>query len=745
MEKRMAPIRSKKKSTITLPGLNPTLLALAALAAPLAGHAQQASVVLPEVNVRADAEVPFKAEVSANPKLTQPLVDTPQTITIIKKELLQQQGAINLIEALRNTPGITVQLGENGNTAAGDTFQFRGVAGQNSVFVDGIRDLGAVVRDVYNIEQIEVIKGPAGTDTGRGASAGYVNLITKLPTKDNFSNATLSIDTTAQKRTAADLNRQIGENGAFRLNAMALDGDVIGRDVVKERAYAIAPSLAFGLGTPTRVYFYTQHVRRDNVPDGGIPAVGRAGFLSNNPAIAAAAPVNTENFYGSVQDNEKIDADMATAKIEHDLGGGTVLRNITRYGKSDIDRILTGVGSGTGVTIASNPANSEVTRNRQALVQENKILANQTNVTTEIKSGMLEHSLAAGFELMSEKQSSVGFTAPASVPNANLYHPNPNVSLPLPTRSGTLTEGETITQAIYGSDTIKVGKRWQFSGGLRYEHYKTTTDTIAPTGVTTLRKSGNLLSTRLAALYKPSANGSIYAAYGNAKTPPGSTNFTLSAQATNVNTPALKPQTAINTEIGTKWDVLNKKLGLTAAVFRTDLKDEVAVVDTVNNTVDQFGKRRVQGIELGAVGQINPKWDISAGLAFMSTKIITGSTGNNAAGVSTRFSPERTATIFTTYKWTPDWTVGGGARYVSKQKRLVDPAFVLAANTGVPEIPAYTVVDALVGYQLAKNVSLQLNIYNLFDKFYINSLNNGGNRITVGDERSALLSANLQF
>lgn len=171
--------------------LNQSLLALAAISLPLAGHAQTASdKTLGEVKVNAAAEVPFKAEKASSPKLTQPLVDTTQTINVIRKEVLQEQAATSLVEALRNTPGITLQLGENGNTSAGDTFQMRGFSAQSSIFVDGIRDLGAVTRDIFNIEQVEVSKGPAGADVGRGAASGYINLSSKLPQQENAISGT---------------------------------------------------------------------------------------------------------------------------------------------------------------------------------------------------------------------------------------------------------------------------------------------------------------------------------------------------------------------------------------------------------------------------------------------------------------------------------------------------------------------------------------------------------------------------
>ena len=189
---------------------------------------------LPAVKVTGGAPAnDYKADNASSPKFTQPLVDTPQTITVIKKEILQQQAATSLAEALRNTPGITLQLGENGNTATGDSIFMRGFDTTNSIFVDGMRDLGNISRDVFNIEQVEVIKGPSGSDNGRGASSGYVNLVTKMANRETFTNGSVSLGNANRLRLTADVNRPLElsiPGSALRLNLMAQDYGAPGRD-----------------------------------------------------------------------------------------------------------------------------------------------------------------------------------------------------------------------------------------------------------------------------------------------------------------------------------------------------------------------------------------------------------------------------------------------------------------------------------------------------------------------------------
>jgi catecholate siderophore receptor len=756
--------------------LTQSLIALAALGSPLAAHAQSTEpkeATLQELHVTAAADVPYKADKVSSPKLTQPLVDTTQTITVIKKEVIQEQGAASLVDALRNTPGITLQLGENGNTSAGDTFQMRGFSTQSSVFIDGIRDLGAITRDVFNIEQIEVSKGPAGTDVGRGAASGYINLASKLPSLDDAASGTLAYDSGEKARVTADLNRKLSDSSAFRINAIAQDGGQMGRKVIEKKTIGIAPSLAFGLGGPTKLFIYSQHIRQDGTPDGAIPAIGILGYNSTSTtpgvveALRAAGRVDNENYYGYSSDYEKVDADMLTVKVEHEMGAKSKLTNTSRYGKTKIDRILTGVNAVTAANTAatatapavvlSNPATWQVARTRQSVLQDNQILANTTNIVTEFATGGLTHTLSTGIELLSEEQLSQTRVGLGDTVNANLYSP---VSLAAPGNynpvlNGVYTKGTTTTAALYAFDTIKLNEQWQINGGVRTEHYNTETNAASlstaaanptlPVGTllgSHLEKSGNLTSWKAGALYKPTQDGSIYLSYATSQTPPGGANFALVSTAGNVNGPAMDPSKTTNIEFGTKWDLIQKKLAVTAAVYRTDNTNEFTLEDPVTHTYSQLGKRRVEGVELGVVGQITRDWNIIAGVATMDATILQGNP-SNPADSGTRWSPDLSATLWSTYKLNDVFTFGGGVRYTSEQKRVVAPN--AAPSNGVAEIPSYAVADAMMSYKVARNVSLQLNVYNLFDKFYVASLNNGGSRINLGAPRSAQLTANIAF
>lgn len=751
----MSHIRSRKH--------NPTrIAAMVAATFSIATGAQYANAAdevseLPEVSVKSQKEVPFKADVSASQKFTKPLIDTTQTVQVIKKELLREQGVFSLQDALRNTPGITVQLGENGNTSAGDTFSMRGFNASNQLFVDGLRDLGAVSRDVYNLEQIEVVKGPAGADIGRGAAGGYINLISKLPSLTGKNYATVGYGTADRKRATIDLNEAIGDTTAIRINALISDGNVPKRDEVDNRNFSIAPSIGFGIGTDTRLYLYSQHVRQDNTPDGGISTIGRSGFYNANAAINAGRKPDRENYYGSDNDEEKVDADMVTAKFEYDINDSTTIRNITRYGKTEIDRVATGINAITAVN--ANPNSWTIGRSRQRIDRQDEIMVNQTSINSAFDIGGFKNSLVSGVEFMYEKQKSRGFGTATTVlsgvpytaisnPAANLYNPNENDLLGIPYRNGADSDGRTSTMAAYIFDTIDLTDKWQANAGVRFERYdiRAKAGTVSGTAPiqtltkTNLSDSDNLASYKAGLLYKPAKNGSIYASYATSYTPPGSANFALSATANNQANSALDPQKTDNIEIGTKWDLLDNQLNVTAAIFRTENDKQTSFDDQLRAA--QIGKTRVTGIELLAVGQLTEYWQLSAGVTKLNAKALDQ---QNATGVDTtgvQWTPDYSATLWTQYSFN-GFSIGGGARYMGEQKKLVTTAS--SATNNMPEIESYIVADAMLAYAVNKNLNLRLNVYNIFDKEYVETLNNGGSRVRLGLPRSAMVTAEFVF
>jgi catecholate siderophore receptor len=708
----------------------------------------------------------FKADKAASPKYTEALINTAQTITVIKKELIEQQGAVTLTEALRNTPGVgTFFLGENGNTNTGDSIYMRGFDASGSIYVDGIRDVGSVSRDVFNIEQIDVLKGPAGTDNGRSAPTGSVNLITKKATLEDAFNASVTLGSGDQKRATADWNKVINaETGtALRLNVLDQDSGNAARDDVKNKRWAIAPTLAFGLNGPTRIHLDYLHVQQDNVPDGGVPTIGLPGYTSPDPTrpyISSAPRVDPSNFYGLASDYDHINVDMVTVRVEHDFSPALKLQNTSRYGKTTQDYLLTAfMGSSANLKTPSPGDFSTWTIARGTGAgftptvkdQKNTILTNQTTLTAGFDTGAVKHTVVAGLELTNEQQTNYGYNARSLLPAANLYRPVSSAPVGI-ARNGVYSDGSTDTASVYAFDTLKLGSQWIFNGGVRLDHYSTTYSATAlstvalnptlPVGTlvpTNLALSDTLVNGKISALYKPTPDSSVYALIATSKMPPGSANLALSASANSAANPKFSPQATTTTEIGTKWDFLKQKLSLTAALYQTEVRNEVEQ-DPVDALYYQTGKKRVQGVELGVTGEMARDWLISAGYTRMNTSVVSGKVVTAGGINSLNYTPKQAFTAWTAYTLPGGLKLGGGARFVDALLRGTDGAI------GTPDhADAYWVFDAMASYRVSKNVDLQLNLYNLADKDYVAAINKSGYRYTPGMPRTASVSANFSF
>jgi catecholate siderophore receptor len=731
-----------------------------------------------EVRVEGSKGNDFKADKAASMKYTEPLLNTPQTITVIKHELIEQQGAVTLTEALRNTPGVgTFFLGENGSTNTGDAIYMRGFDASSSIYVDGVRDLGSISRDTFNIEQIDILKGPAGTDGGRGSPTGSINLSSKQANLQDAFTTMLTAGSAKQKRGTVDWNKVVDtEKGiAFRLNALDQDSGNPARDVVKNKRWAVAPTVSFGLNTPTRLTLSYLHVDQDNIPDGGVPTVGLPGYTSPdqgnaNPAkrrlyLANAAPVDSHGFYGSTSDYDKVKADMATVRIEHDFSPTVKLQNTARYGRTKQDYLLSAFTATAANLITETPAGvvldpSAWTLKRTTRTvkdQENQILTNQTTVSAEFDAIGMHHTAIGGLEFISEKQLTLGYDAASLgvLPDALLYHPNPDAPVAglNPKRNSVRSDGTTNTQSAYLFDTAKLGEQWMFSGGIRFDHYKTSFDGIAlatatanpglPVGSlvpTNLDTSDTLINGKVSALYKPTTNSSVYVTWATNKQPPGGATFSLSTAANSAANPSFDPQETTTKEIGGKWDLLKQKLALTAAVYQTDIKNEIEQDSTDPTKYYQNGKKRVKGVEVGVTGEITRGWLVSAGYAHMKTTVEAGKVATAAGENQLSYTPKDSFTSWTSYTLPFGLKVGGGVRYVGKLLRGTDGAIGTPAYAN-----SYTVVDAMASYTVNRNLDLQLNVYNLADKEYIGAINKSGYRYAPGSPRSASLTAIVRF
>lgn len=724
-------------------------------AEPAPRHGQK----LDAVHIKDKAATP-QVQRSASAKKADALIDTPQTVTVLKKETLAEQGVGSVTEALRNIPGITMQLGEGGVTSPGDTFQMRGTAAQTSLFVDGVRDLGGITRDAFNLEQLEVVKGASGSDIGRGAGVGYVNLVSKTAGRDSFQDVSASAGSDGRWRATLDAQGQVNERMSARLNVMSQQGDLPGRRGAKQETWGVAPALGFDLGRHTRLDVFSQHLRANNKPDAGVSTLGMPGFLVS-PATSplnTAAKVDPKTWYGLSSDFEDQRADMLTVRLSHHDHDGLKFTSTTRMGHSSIARVLSSPHAPAAALPGSDPASWTLRIVRQSNFQDNEIFAHQDVVQKTLALGGMQHRLVAGAEWLIERQSSPTVTGLGVLANAagqlpadgisyaKVYQPGADALLLSYNlrKDGGFTLGKTETLAAFVLDSIDLSPDWQLNAGLRSERYKTRTETgsAAANGNVTrtaLDARDTLSSWNLALTYKPAEHGRVYVAVANSLTPPGSGNFALSASATSANNPSMKPQETRSLELGSKWDLLDQRLSLTAAWYRADNQNEVVVVDSATNQYGQFGKRRAEGLELGAVGLLTKHWQVIAGVASTRTEVLQGlATGSSGVGAASRFTPKLSATLWTVFEQ-GDWQLGGGARHMGEQRRVTDLS-VADAAANMAKIPSYTVVDAMVAYKVSRRTKLQLNLQNLTDRFYLQSLNNNGYRYQPGAPRSATLT-----
>lgn len=753
---------SKKHNSIKYVGIS-MVTATIVFSSPLSLSAD--NTVLGEVNVtdvnqNTQYSEAYKVNKSSSSKITQDLIDTPQTIQIISKKVLEEQKATTLQEALRNTPGITLQLGEGGNSNSKDAIQMRGFSAQSSLYKDGIRDVANSVKDTFNTEAVEITKGTVGSDNGRSTHSGYINQVTKSAKNVDSAELTAGYSSAKNLRLTADLNKKIDETVGLRLNVMKQNGDVAGRDGVEQDRKGIAASLGFGIGTETRTTINYEKIRQDDTPDGGVPTVGLSGYYNADLETAniTAPKVDSENYYGSDSDFEKSDSDIFSINFEHDISSTTTVSNITKFSKVKQEMVITAPNAVT-LTDINDSSSWTVSRTRQQKWEENELFTNQTNFNSKFETGFVGHSLSTGFDYTKESKTTKGFMSAGSMDAANLYSPNSSDTvsgLNLSLNPDHNYTGEIKTLGAYVFDNMSITDNFMIVGGARVERYDLTTKgssyrnrggTITITPID-LEDEGTLRSWKLGLVYKPKENGSIYISYADSQLPPGGETLSLSTSDTSSNNPSRDPQKSKTAEVGTKWDFFDNKLSFTGAIYKTNVENETMTEDD-GLTISQNGEKEVKGIELGLVGEITDKLSISAGISKTKTEVLNATTtdpSRTSEGAVLRFTPEWNATLWSTYKITPNFILGAGARYVDEQFVSTRASAQGATSTyALSKIDSYVIFDAMASYKIDKNSSLQLNVYNLADKEYISNINNNSRRYTPGSPRTALLTYSYKF
>lgn len=679
---------------------------------------------LPEIVVTTTSEKVYKPERLQSPKYTEPLRNTAQTITVIPKAVIEDRGAFSLRDVLRNTPGISMQAGEGGGGLPGDSLTIRGFGSRGDLYLDGVRDIGAYNRDPFNTEQVEVTKGPSSSTAGRGSTGGSVNLGSKLANLEKGTTISQSFGTDNLYRSTVDVNQPISDHMALRVNGMYHSADTPGRDVVNQERYGLAASLGLGLGTDTRVFLNYQHLQENNIPDFGIPWVPatKTGVLA--PYRDQAPPVDFDNFYGRENtDFEDVQSDIITGILEHDFSDKFRLRNVLRFGRTYRHSVITAPRF-----VSSTDGTTTLNRQMQRREQSQEIFSNQTNFNAEFDTGPLKHALVTGMELTWERQVNANAARADVAARSDIFDPgrNDNVYTGRPVLPGA-AESHLDTIAFYLFDTVKIGKYIELNGGVRYDHL--SYESRGAGGTAGFSNTDDLFSYKAGIVYKPVEFGSVYFGYGTAFNPSIDTNTGLGLTAAQAQ---VDPEETRSYELGTKWDLLEGRLALTAALFRTE-KTNARTTDITGATV-LAGNQVVDGVEFGVAGNLTEDWQIFAGYAYMQSEI--EESGNAAElGQSLGNTPDHSFNIWTTYNLPFRVQVGFGAQYVGDRQN---------GNTSTSRTaPGYWTCDAMLNYQVNDKFNVRLNVYNIADERYIDRV--GGGHFVPGAGRSAAITASYKF
>jgi catecholate siderophore receptor len=769
-----------------------------------------------------------------SPKATRALIDTPQTITVIGDQTIRKQNLLTLRDVLQTVPGITFGAGEGGG-GYGDSINLRGYSANNDITIDGVRDSAQYSRsETFNLQQVEVYNGANSVFSGAGSVGGTINLATKVPQRENLTVVQAGVGTDDYYRATLDSNVRVSDLVAVRLNGVYHRNDVPGRDVEKNKRWGVAPSVMIGVDSPTNLIIQYLHQKDDNVPVYGVP------YFRNGVNAGPLPGVDDSDYFGiSNLDDQDIVVDQATVRFTHAFSDKVSIRNLTRWqrvGQDSSTSAPQGVfclangfqplgtnaapftpavcPAATGTTPAQNTPGSYYPSGPRGNVrnQENQLLYNQTDLRAVFDTFGLEHTAVIGASFTQEDYAIVSGNllrtaegATVAQPPIDLFNPNTTYAGPVNFIRASRAQGDSTNAAAYLFDTVKLVPQLEASFGLRYEHAKARfrTDTfstvVGPALGTYARgpnqfSDENLFSYRVGLNFKPVETVSLYASYGNSTTPTSATvrlgcGTLISAPGGLLDPCDVQPEKAVNYEIGAKADLFGRRLQLTAALFRNDRTNyRVATNDPIVTTLQVTdGHSRVDGIALGASGNITPAWSIFANYTYLDSKVkqsvsdfclanpgrlvstttgtppvttVTNPCGNSTAvidpqtGQQLTNTPKHSGSLFTTYTLPFGLQLGYGLTYQGSfalnNSALVTP---LAGSNGTANGTALTPVfhskdylthRAFLSYPVTPGLTAQVNVQNFTNTRYFTSIRNNGWAVP-GEDRSAVFSLYYSF
>ena len=716
-------------------------------------------------------------------KFTEPLLETAQSISIVPQFVLEDQGVSTLRDTLRNVPGISLAAGEAG--AQGDNLTIRGFTARNDMFLDGIRDFGSYYRDSFNYEQVEALEGPAGIEFGRGSTGGVINQESKIPQMEKFADVDMQVGTDLTRRFTADLNSPLEHwlgGTAFRANAMAEEAGVAGRDAAEISRFGIAPSISVGMNTGTRATLSYEHLSEDDTPDYGLPWL-----------FSGVAPANRHSYFGFRDENYlRTNDDILTLKIEHEFSGNLSVHSIARAAnyprKAQITEpqicsnapLSVPVGGLVSAlpTLAYNsaipcpynvatPADeiTQVNRNQIQVKSVEGILWDQTEMTARFKTLGVSHDLVAGAEggqeISNPVRSSYTINQVNTVPDTTLL--NPNEAQPF---AGTgyvtsIVHTKSKSVGLYFIDTMKLGRFFELSGGARWDRFDTDYNLYQPTPpaggtmtapVLPISRLDEQPSYRAALVYKPSSRGSLYFDYGTSWDPDAES-LSLSVGLVNGN---VAPEENTSYEAGTKWSFLDERLLVEGAWFRTEKDNAHETSPTNSNDIVAAGNQLVNGVQFSGVGRLPEGMDLVVGYAYLDSDVISSKFFPTAVGYPLANVPKQTFNLFVTHRLPLRLNGGFGGNYLGSRTASSTVPYVptgfainpngpgyIVTSVAMKQVPGYWVFNAMLKRPLTEKLELQVNVNNVFNRYYIDLPH--PSHLIPGAGASALFGVNFRF
>jgi len=674
----------------------------------------------------------YKVDTSSLGKLTTPLIDVPQSIDAISEQELQDRAVMDLNQALRTVPGVTLGAGEF--KSIGNSPTIRGFVARTDMFLDGIRDYGDYYRDPFNLESIEVLEGPASILFGRGSTGGVIEQGSKLPKLQEILAGTLTGGTDSTRRATIDVNEPLtalGEGAAFRVDLMGHEAQVTDRNDVATSRWGVAPSLSLGLGTPTRLTFAWFHQYNDDIPDYGIPYFG-----------VLPAPVSRENYYGFRDDFMKTRTDIGTIKFEHDFSSSFTLQNTVRYASYSRNFRFSEPLIATTIPLSTPLTSVTVTRNDNTGRSVDTLLWDQFYGTLRWEAGGVQNASVIGVEGGHEKAAPL-FENSIGVPTSPLLTPNENLDFTATRtypRYWTHLSANSAAPFLINTATLD---KWEATVGLRWDYFHVDyNDNNYSTTVPGQIKSSDhiphldqMFSYRAALAYKPLPNGSIYLSTGTSFNPSAEDlSLISSSRSFSLNNANLDPEKNRNYELGTKWSLLQNRLDLSGAIFREE-KTNARVPDPANILVNILaGAQRVDGAEARVNGRITANWQVIAGYTYLDSKVTETAPGAAPVGAPLMNTPKHVFTFWSVYELNR-FEVGGGGRFVGSQYTQNAPP--------IKTVPEFWTFDAMVKYAITPRMAAQVNVNNLTNRYYYDQLHFF--HVVPGEGRTALLTLQARF